>query len=69
MRGETLKKFRLGGNGEEKRSGEGRRNSHLSLLAMVDCWYQCGIVPYEHMICATPVSLVRGGGDGGDTIC
>lgn len=31
-------------------------NSHLSLLAIVDCWSKLGIVPYDHMICSTPVS-------------
>ncbi|CAI2162595.1 18342_t:CDS:10 [Funneliformis geosporum] len=30
-------------------------NSHLSLLAMVDCWYTLGINPYEHMVCQTPL--------------
>lgn len=30
-------------------------NNHLSLLAMVDCWSQMGIVPYDHMICSTPL--------------
>lgn len=34
---------------------EQRRNSHLSLLAIVDCWSKLGIVPYDHMICSTPV--------------
>ncbi len=35
---------------------EGRKpNSHLSLLAVVDSWYQLGIVPYDHIICSTPV--------------
>ncbi|EPS41305.1 hypothetical protein H072_4804 [Dactylellina haptotyla CBS 200.50] len=34
---------------------ERRPNSHLSLLAMVDCWCKLGIVPYEHMICETPL--------------
>lgn len=33
------------------------RNNHLSLLAMVDCWWKLGIVPYDHMICSTPVSI------------
>lgn len=28
--------------------------SHLSLLAIVDCWHQLQINPYEHMICQTP---------------
>ena len=32
-------------------------NSHLSLLAIVDCWSKLGIVPYDHMICSTPVSI------------
>ena len=31
-------------------------NNHLSLLAIVDCWSRLGIVPYDHMICSTPVS-------------
>lgn len=30
-------------------------NSHLSLLAMVDCWHQLGLFPYEHMVCQTPL--------------
>ncbi|KAJ5787769.1 hypothetical protein N7457_002759 [Penicillium paradoxum] len=30
-------------------------NSHLSLLAIVDCWSKLGIVPYDHMICSTPL--------------
>ncbi|KAL9023923.1 MAG: hypothetical protein Q9196_006881 [Gyalolechia fulgens] len=30
-------------------------NNHLSLLAMVDCWWKLGIVPYDHMICSTPL--------------
>lgn len=32
-------------------------NNHLSLLAIVDCWWKLGIVPYKHMICSTPVSV------------
>ena len=31
------------------------KNNHLSLLAMVDCWWKLGIIPYDHMICSTPV--------------
>ncbi|TID24863.1 Prephenate dehydrogenase [Venturia nashicola] len=31
------------------------KNSHLSLLAMVDCWAKLGVVPYNHMICSTPL--------------
>ncbi|KXJ88803.1 prephenate dehydrogenase [Microdochium bolleyi] len=30
-------------------------NNHLSLLAMVDCWSELGIRPYDHMICSTPL--------------
>ncbi|KAI9487927.1 hypothetical protein BDB00DRAFT_877987 [Zychaea mexicana] len=30
-------------------------NSHLSLLAMVDCWYTLRLSPYEHMVCQTPL--------------
>lgn len=30
-------------------------NSHLSILAIVDCWHQSKIVPYDHMICSTPL--------------
>ncbi|ORY93324.1 hypothetical protein BCR43DRAFT_558434 [Syncephalastrum racemosum] len=30
-------------------------NSHLSLLAMVDCWYSLRLNPYEHMVCQTPL--------------
>lgn len=30
-------------------------NSHLSLLAIVDCWCRLGINPYDHMICSTPL--------------
>lgn len=31
-------------------------NSHLSLLAIVDCWYQLGIDPFKHLeLAATPV--------------
>ena len=38
---------------------ERRPNNHLSLLAIVDCWWKLGIVPYDHMICSTPVSDCR----------
>ncbi|GJN82452.1 prephenate dehydrogenase [Purpureocillium lilacinum] len=36
-----------------------RPNNHLSLLAMVDCWSELGIVPYEHMLCSTPLFRLR----------
>jgi len=34
-------------------------NSHLSLLSMVDAWYQARINPYDNMICQTPVFRLR----------
>jgi len=51
LRDEILDHFSLGGVPRAKR----KPNSHLSLLAMVDCWHRCGIVPYDHMICSTPL--------------
>jgi len=48
---EVLDKFSLSRLPKEKTP-----NNHLSLLAIVDCWWKLGIVPYEHMICSTPVS-------------
>lgn len=48
---EVLDKFSLGEVPQER-----VRNNHLSLLAMVDCWWKLGIVPVDHMICSTPVS-------------
>ncbi|TFK52110.1 Prephenate dehydrogenase [Heliocybe sulcata] len=38
------------------RSPKAKANSHLSLLAMVDCWAQLRIQPYTHLeLAATPV--------------
>jgi prephenate dehydrogenase (NADP+) len=51
LRDDVLDQFSLRENPEER-----VKNNHLSLLAMVDCWSQLDIVPYEHMICSTPVS-------------
>ena len=51
LRDEVLDRFSLG-----KVPKERTPNNHLSLLAMVDCWWKLGIVPYDHMICSTPVS-------------
>jgi len=48
---ELLDQFSLGEKPAQK-----VRNNHLSLLAMVDCWWKLGIVPYDHMLCSTPVS-------------
>lgn len=48
---EVLDKFSL-----SKRPDKRTPNNHLSLLGIVDCWWKLGIVPYDHMICSTPVS-------------
>lgn len=50
LRDEVLDRFSLG-----KKPEKPTPNNHLSLLAMVDCWSQLGIVPYDHMICSTPL--------------
>lgn len=51
LKDEVLDRFSLSNQTREKSPP----NSHLSLLAIVDCWSQLGIVPYDHMICSTPV--------------
>lgn len=49
-----LEKYSLGKH--EPSDGETTiPNSHLSLLAIVDSWFQLGINPYDHMICSTPL--------------
>lgn len=50
LKDEVLDRFSLGDVPQQR-----VRNNHLSLLAMVDCWWKLGIVPYDHMICSTPV--------------
>lgn len=50
LQDDLLDRFSLG-----EKPPERVRNNHLSLLAMVDCWWKLGIVPYDHMICSTPV--------------
>lgn len=57
LKDEVLDKFSLGEVPTER-----VRNNHLSLLAMVDCWWKLGIVPVDHMICSTPVSAALPGG-------
>ncbi|KAI9591944.1 hypothetical protein BDF19DRAFT_492277 [Syncephalis fuscata] len=47
---EILDQFSLSSVPKEIR----KPNSHLSLLAMVDCWYTLRINPYDHLICQTP---------------
>lgn len=54
LRDDVLDQFSLG-----KVPTERMPNSHLTLLAIVDCWWKLGIVPYDHMICSTPVGLHR----------
>ncbi|KAF2813766.1 Prephenate dehydrogenase [Mytilinidion resinicola] len=49
---EVLDRFSLG---ELPEPEQRVKNNHLSLLAMVDCWWKLGIVPYDHMICSTPL--------------
>ncbi|CAG7961309.1 unnamed protein product [Penicillium olsonii] len=51
LRDDVLDQFSLGNLPREKAPP----NSHLSLLAIVDCWSKLGIVPYDHMICSTPL--------------
>ncbi len=51
---EVLDKFSL-----SKRPEARTPNNHLSLLGIVDCWWKLGIVPYDHMICSTPVSSTQ----------
>lgn len=50
LQDEVLDRFSLG-----KKPEIPTPNNHLSLLAMVDCWSQLNIVPYDHMICSTPL--------------
>ena len=52
LKDDVLDRFSLG-----KAPYERTPNSHLTLLAMVDCWWKLGIVPYDHIICSTPVSF------------
>jgi prephenate dehydrogenase (NADP+) len=51
---EVMKDFKMGEEGEGHRP-----NSHLSLLAMVDSWYQMKVNPYENLICQTPPFRLR----------
>lgn len=36
-------------------NGKRQPNSHLSILGIVDCWHRSKIIPYDHMICSTPL--------------
>lgn len=50
----VMKDFKMVEEGDDHKP-----NSHLSLLAMVDSWYQMKINPYENMICQTPPFRLR----------
>lgn len=51
-----LDQFSLGPQPNSSTAGSTPRNSHLSLLAMVDCWHILGIRPFQHLdLAATPV--------------
>eukprot|EP01135_Chromosphaera_perkinsii_P000077 Nk52_evm28s24 gene=Nk52_evmTU28s24 len=52
---EALEEFGLGSVPSSQRTP----NSHLSLLAMVDCWCQLGLKPYDHLLCQTPLFRLR----------
>ena len=54
LRAEILEEFTIG-----RKPDSQRPNNHLSLLAMVDCWAELGIVPYDHMLCSTPLFRLR----------
>lgn len=60
LRDDLLDRFSLGRRpppppGAASNGAPALPNNHLSLLAMVDCWAALGIVPYDHMICSTPL--------------
>jgi prephenate dehydrogenase (NADP+) len=55
LEADTLSSFSLG----VPTDAPPRPNNHLSLLAMVDCWAALGIVPYDHMLCSTPLFRLR----------
>lgn len=48
---DILQQYSLGKNPPNGK----QQNSHLSLLSIVDSWSQLNIVPYDHMICSTPL--------------
>lgn len=56
---DVLDQFSLGKAGGAEKERERSSNSHLSLLAMVDCWAKLGIRPYEHLdVAGTPVFML-----------
>ncbi|WWC57973.1 uncharacterized protein I303_100508 [Kwoniella dejecticola CBS 10117] len=59
---DILDQFSLGSKPQESTNSTtttSTPNSHLSLLAMVDCWSKLGIRPYEHLaVAGTPVFML-----------
>lgn len=57
---DVLDQFSLRGTGAGAEQRErASPNSHLSLLAMVDCWNALGIRPFEHLdVAGTPVFML-----------
>jgi prephenate dehydrogenase (NADP+) len=56
---DVLDQFSLGKGAMMEMEREKSSNSHLSLLAMVDCWAKLGIRPYEHLdVAGTPVFML-----------
>ncbi|KAL7419981.1 prephenate dehydrogenase (NADP(+)) [Cryptotrichosporon argae] len=57
---DVLDQFSLGSKTDGDAAEEQESpNSHLSLLAMVDCWAQLGIQPYRHLeVAGTPVFML-----------
>jgi prephenate dehydrogenase (NADP+) len=55
----VLDQFSLRPQTGEKQAEKESPNSHLSLLAMVDCWNALGIRPFEHLdVAGTPVFML-----------
>lgn len=55
---DILDQFSLGNKSDLTQAKESP-NSHLSLLAMVDCWHKLGIRPFEHLdVAGTPVFML-----------
>lgn len=58
---DVLDRFTIGGSPKRntsspKSSSAAQTNSHLALLAMVDCWARLSIQPFDHLaLAATPV--------------
>lgn len=54
---DILDQFTIGGRPSSPSPSSGHKtNSHLSLLAMVDCWARLSIQPFDHLqLAATPV--------------